>query len=101
MEIMRQDMAVTHRNPNKSKQMTTAFSCSFICCIFTRLAINFTIFFWGGGGYYTQRFFWGERQMTVKEWLRHTTGTPTNATRFGLRSSVSNAIIIKKGLAMS
>ena len=39
--------------------------------------------------------------MTVKEWLRHTTGTPTNATRFGLRSSVSNAIIIKKGLAMS
>ena len=50
MEIMRQDMAVTHRNPNKSKQMTTAFSCSFICCIFTRLAINFTIFFFGRGG---------------------------------------------------
>lgn len=58
MEIMRQDMAVTHRNPNKSKQMTTAFSCSFICCIFTRLAINFTIFFLGGGVLYTE-FFWG------------------------------------------
>ena len=33
------------RNPNKSKQIRTAFSCSFICCIFTMFEINFTIFF--------------------------------------------------------
>ena len=59
MEIMRQDMAVTHRNPNKSKQMMTAFSCSFICCIFTRLAINFTFFLGGGGGVLYTDFFGG------------------------------------------